>query len=450
MDLIGLGVLLALVAINATFVAAEFALVTVRRTRIQQLVEEGSMGARVVQQAIHNIDTMIAAIQVGITMVGLAIGAWGEPALASIFHTGLDVLPEEYRWAGAHIVASVISFAAATGITVILGELVPKSIARQHAERAALVLIPPLVVFERIVHPFVWLLSSSGRAVVRLLGLKPTDDTAQHIHTVEELKLLVEASGDAGVLAQDQEEMVERIFDFTLWKAHEVMVPRTQMDAVPLDMPLNALTELTTATRHTRYPVFEGTLDNVVGVIHVKDLLNLIAKGVTPGGFSVRALMQPVLMVPETISANRLLALMRQQRRHIAILVDEYGGTAGLVTLDDLVERIVGEVHGEFETGEEAIAEQPDGTYLIKGMVPIREIEERFDIEVEDEMIDTIGGLVFAELGRQAKVGDNIMFQGIRMEVAGVDGLRIDTVRVRRETQPDGGSDDEARNAGVA
>ncbi|MCX6024512.1 MAG: hemolysin family protein [Chloroflexi bacterium] len=429
MDLVGLGVLFALVAVNAVFVAAEYALVTVRRTRIQQLVEEGRIGARVVQQAIQNLDTMIAAIQVGITMVSLAIGWAGEPALSGFFLAAVSFVPEPYLSTFAHTVATLLSFVAATAITVVLGELTPKTIARQRSEQTALLLIPPLVIFERVLHPFVWLLTAAGRLVQRLLGLTPEEDATQHIHSVEELRLLVEASGEAGVLGAEQEQMVERIFDFTLWKAHEVMVPRTQMDAVPVDITLAALIDLTTTTRHTRYPVYQDTVDNIIGVIHVKDLITLTARGAVAASFNVGSLMQDVLMAPETISANRLLSLMRQQRRH-------------------LVERIVGEVHDEFETAEEAIAPLPDGTFRVKGMVPVRDIEERFDLEVEDEMIDTIGGLVFAELGRQAAVGDAVTIQGVRMEVTEIDGLRINLVRVwPRMEHP---APDEARDAGVA
>ena len=339
-----LGVLF-FVLLNAFFVAAEFGLVSVRRTRVEELVAQGHPTAQVVRRALDDPDRFIAATQLGITIASLALGWIGEPALAHLFVPLLQFLPQSWIGATAHSIAAAIAFACITFLHVVAGELVPKSITLQHPERTAFFVARPMLVVSQIFRPAIWALNGAGNGLLRLLGIRPASGH-ERVHSVQELKMLIEASQEEGVLEAEEEQMLRAIFDLRTSRAAEVMVPRTEMICVPADATVEELADLAERTALTKFPVFEDDLDYIVGVVYLKDLLRPIRA--CRSDLTARALMREALFLPETVSIADLLAHFRRARQPIAILVDEYGGTAVLVTLEDLLKGIVGDISDLF------------------------------------------------------------------------------------------------------
>ncbi len=437
----GLGLLsvLVLVVLNGVFVAAEFALVSVRQTRIAQLAHAGSARARLVQQALAQLDTYIAATQLGITMASLALGFIGKPAIATVLEPLFArVLPGANVGLTAHGVALVLAYAIATALHIVIGELAPKSIALQRAEATALWVTPPLNLFLKVFYWPIRALNGVGNGLVRLIGLRPAAGHAA-VHSVEELGLLVRSSREAGVLEEQQERMVAGVFDFGERQASRVMTPRTEMEAVPVTIGLPELTERAAAGRHSRLPVYAGDLDNILGVVHVKDVLRVVRdRRAARAPFDVRPLMRPVPFVPDSVPLDELMAELRRERAHLAVVIDEFGGTAGLVTLEDLLEEIVGEVADEFDAAREPIEPLPGGRVALDGLLPIEEVAARFALGVEEPFYDTLGGHVFGRLGRAAVVGDELALpDGRRLRVAELDGLRIARVLLLPRRAPD-------------
>ncbi len=417
---------LVLVLLNGFFVAAEFALVSVRKTRIDQLVSEGSARARLVQRALAHLDTYIAATQLGITMASLALGFIGEPAIAHLLEPLFEgVLPPAGAYFTSHGVALVIAFSIATGLHIVLGELAPKSIALQRAESTSLWVTGPLDLFLTIFRPFIAALNGIGNAVVRMIGLQPAGGHAS-VHSVEELELLVHSSREAGLLEEQQERMVAGVFDFGERRAGRVMTPRTEIDAVPLTIGLTELAQRAGAGNHSRLPVYDGDLDHILGVLHAKDVLRAVGRGAQAGKFDLRTLMRRVLYVPESLPLDHLMAELRRHKTHMAIVVDEFGGTAGLVTMEDLLEEIVGDVADEFDPGREAIEALPDGSISLDGLLSIEEVDERFALGVEEPFYDTLGGYVFGQLQRAPRLGDTVHLPDKRvLRITELDGLRV-------------------------
>ncbi len=427
--ILNLTAVVALVLLNGFFVAAEFALVSVRKSRIDQLANEGSGRARVVQRAIAHLDTYIAATQLGITMASLALGFVAEPSIARLLEplvARIPGLPHEGATITSHTVALVISFAIATALHIVFGELAPKSIALQRADRTALWVTGPLDIFLRVFRLPIAALNGIGNAVVRLIGLQPAGEHGS-VHSVEELELLVHSTREAGLLEEQQERMVAGVFDFGERQASRVMTPRTEMEAVPVTIGLPELTERAAAGRHSRLPVYVGDLDNILGVVHVKDVLRVVRdRRAARAPFDVRPLMRPVPFVPDSVPLDELMAELRRERAHLAIVIDEFGGTAGLVTLEDLLEEIVGEVADEFDPAGEPVQQLPDGSVVLDGLLPVEEVDERFGLGIEERFYDTLGGYVFGQLGRAPLVGDEVALpDGRRLRVTELDGLRV-------------------------
>src|SRR5437588_1259573 len=332
---------LALVFANGFFVAAEFSIVTVRKTRIDQLVAEGDRRARAVRRAVTDPDPYIAATQLGITMASIGLGWIGEPALASIIQPAFAFLPAVVAETTAHSIAVALAFAVVTALHIVLGELAPKTIALEHSEATALWVVNPTELFMRVFWPFIRLLNGTGKAVVGLLGLRGPGRHAL-VHSEEELKMLVTASQEAGVLEEQEEQMLHRVFDFADLTAGQVMIPRTELAGVAADTPSDALLEHFARDGRSRLPVYRRDLDDLVGILHVTDVLKAV---VAPGGRSTAgALAREALTIPETLTADDLLAAMRRRGVREALVIDEYGGTAGLVTFESLMERIVGDL----------------------------------------------------------------------------------------------------------
>jgi CBS domain containing-hemolysin-like protein len=421
-DLLGLIGIAALVLANAFFVAAEFALVSVRSTRLAELSAQGNRAARWAQRAASDPDRFIAATQLGITLSSLGLGWLGEPALADLLAPVLALLPTDLGSRLARPLSAGLAFAAITFLHVVVGELAPKSIALQNPERTALTVARPTVWAERLFQPAIWILNGAGNGLLRLLGIHPPP-ARQQVHSVEELKMIVSASAEEGIVQDEEEEMVRAVFDFGDTLVRQVMVPRTEMVAVSADASLDDLIAVAVRHPYTKLPVYEGSLDHVTGVVHQKDLLRAMKEG-TPRRRTARDLMRETIFVPETARIGTLLARFRRRRQHLAVVLDEYGGTAGVVTLEDLVEQIVGEVGDPFAS-EPEIQSLADGTAVIDGLTTIEEVNDRFQLDLRDPHYDTLAGFILGRLGRLAQVGDTVTVDGASLRVEAVDGLRI-------------------------
>jgi putative hemolysin len=413
-------VVLALVVANGFFVTAEFALVTVRKTRIDQLVAEGNRLARSVRRAVSDPDSYIAATQLGITMASIGLGWVGEPTVASVIEPALG-------FAAAHSIATALAFALITALHIVLGELAPKTIALQHAERTALIVAKPTELFMKVFWPFIALLNAMGRAVVRALGLRPPSGHSL-VHSEEELKMLVTASQEAGVLEEDEEQMLHRVFEFADLTAAQVMIPRTEMVAVPATATLARASEQIQRLPYPWLPVYRDTLDDIAGVVLVTDLFRAIST--PPAQFDLTAFVRDVLTVPETMKADELLNEMRSERMHLAIVIDEYGSTAGMVTFEALMERIVGEVVSELNPAGTRIRVLPDGAALVDGLVLVADVNDQFGLHIDETTYNTVGGYVLGRLGRRARIGDTIEVEGRTIRVEALDGLRVARVLI--------------------
>jgi CBS domain containing-hemolysin-like protein len=354
-------------------------------------------------------------------MASLGLGWLAEPALASIFEPALSFLPAHIATATAHSIAVAIAFAIITAVEIIFGELTPKWIALEQPEATAIWLVKPLELFMRVMSPFIRVVHGTAQAVIKLLGFSGADHRAM-VHSEEELKMLVTASQEAGVLEEQEEQMLHRVFGFADLTAGQVMIPRTELVAVAAETPLRELIVQIGQGRHSRLPVYRGDLDDVLGMLHVTDVLRVLAEGndtVVAG-----MLAREVLTVPETLTADDLLAEMRRRHVREALVIDEYGGTAGLVTFESLMERIIGEIPGE--TGAQArTVVRRDGSADIDGLALVPDINAQFGLHLDESTYTTVGGYVLGRLGRRARVGDTIDVEGRKMRVEALDGLRV-------------------------
>ena len=415
-----------LVLMNGFFVAAEYSFVRVRGTQLDELARTGDGRAKLAARISDDIEPYISTVQLGVTLASLGVGLLGEPTVARLIEPifgGLRSVSE----VAFEILSFLIAFALVTYVTVVLGELAPKYLAIQRALRVALWTAYPLHFIYRLAYPFIWLMNVSAAAVLRAFRLKPTTDL--DVHSDEELKMLVAASAKQGVLQESERMIVGNALDFADTVVRQVMIPRTEIVAVPEDIDLGGLIAMARQARFSRFPVYREDLDHTVGVVHVKDLV-----GVDRTSHArARDLMRKVPSIPETLRLDQALAEFRRQRAGLAIVIDEFGGTAGLVTLEDILEELVGEVRDEFEQGEvQRIREESPGTYVIDGLVSLDDLREKLVLRLEEEPYDTVGGLVFGRLGRLAEVGDAVDVEGYRFQVTAVDGRRVSQVRAQR------------------
>jgi len=422
--------LFALVGANGFFVAAEFSIVTVRKTRIDQMIAEGHRGARAVRRAISAPDRYIAATQLGITMASLALGWMAEPALASIFEPALSFLPAHLAVATAHSIAVTIAFAIITAAEIVFGELAPKWIALERPESTAIWLVRPLELFMRVFWPFIRLVHGTAQGVIRLVGLRGADHRAM-VHSEEELKMLVTASQEAGVLEEQEEQMLHRVFGFADLAAGQVMIPRTELVAVAAETPLRDLLQTIGRSEPTRLPVYREDLDDVIGMLHLADLVKALGSG---ADVNAGALAREALTVPITLGANDLLAEMRRRRVREALVIDEHGGTAGLVTFESLMERIIGEIPGEMGAQTRTVV-RSDGSADIDGLALVSDTNQQFGLHIDEGTYTTIGGYVLGRLGRRARVGDIIDCEGRKIRVEAIDGLRVAKIWLSKAKQ---------------
>jgi CBS domain containing-hemolysin-like protein len=408
-ELVAVGVLILL---NAFFVAAEYGLVTARRTRIVELQQQGNRRARDVLRITSDPPRFIAAMQLGVTLTSLGIGALGEVALSRLFDKAI-----------ATVLAVIFAYLILTFLHVVIGELVPKGIALGHSEGTALFVSAPVRFFFIVMRPVVWFLEGSTEIVLKWLGLKPpgADDD---VLSEAELRMLVSRSTQGGEIEQQEQEMLYKVFDFADKEAKDVMVPRPEVVALSIDLPPEQCLEAVMDSPFTRYPVYRETLDNVVGILHVRDLFRALRdRGMHE--VKVEDIIRPAHIVPETKDLAALLAEFRRANQHMAIVVDEYGDMEGIVTLEDLLEEIVGDIEDEFDLPDESVEQIDEDTVIIDGTYPIDDFNERFKTEMPDEDYHTMAGFVFGLLGRQPEAGDTINHDGMRFDILEVDGSRI-------------------------
>jgi putative hemolysin len=435
-------VIVLLTLLEAIFVAAEIALVSIRRSRVDQMVEEGVSGARRVRRMLEEPGRFLAVVQIGVTFVGFLASAFAAVSLATTLDKALQDLGLSKDYSGT--LALLIVTVLVALFTIVFGELVPKSLALAHRDRFALVLSGPVDVLGRALRPVVALLTGLTGIVTRSLGVESQREA--QIST-EELMLIVERGGEQGVLEAEEEQMIHAVIELGERRLHEVMVPRTSMAALPANATLEEAIDTIVAEGHSRIPVFEASIDEVVGILYAKDLLPFL-KGGSGARPAVRTLLRTPVFVPESMSIDDLLHEFQRRKVHIAIVLDEYGGTAGMVTIEDLLEEIVGEIQDEYDVEEPMVVKLSDDEARIDGRASIDDMADAFDLELEledEDEYDTVGGLVFHRLGDVPEPGDRIRVAPLTLTVESIDGRRVGKVLAQREPPDDGAAvDDEA------
>jgi CBS domain containing-hemolysin-like protein len=424
---------LLLVVLNGIFVAAEFAFVKVRPTRLSQLAEEGNRQAVLAKACIDKLDAYLSVSQLGITLSSLGLGWLGEPAVAAL------LTPLLFKWGLisptlAHTISFVVSFGLITFLHVVFGELAPKSLAIQRAELLSLWLALPMRVFYTLFYPAVVLLNGTATHTMRLMGIASSSDT-EMTHSGEELQMIIAESYRGGQINENEQELLQNVFLFEESIAKEIMVPRTEMVFLDTRLQLEDNIAVARRTQHTRYPLCEGSPDRVIGLIHIKDLLYM-----DPSVDDIRDISREVMFVPETMPLNHLLTEFQKKHQHLAVVIDEYGGTSGIVTMDNVLEVLVGEIQDEFDAEEPEVIKQADGSYLVSGRMHIDDAAARFHFEVsDDETYNTLAGFILERLARFPQVGDCIPLENARLEVAEMADNSIKQVRVwpRKKTPSD-------------
>ena len=421
LELIGVG---CLILLNAFFVAAEYGLVTARRTRIIELQHQGNRRARDVLKITGDPPNFIAAMQLGVTLTSLAIGALGE-----------DVLTREFRMWMAAVLAIILAYAILSFFHVVFGELVPKGAALGHAEGTALWVSAPVRAFFAIFRPAIWLLRVATDFVLRRFGLEPPG-AEREVHSEAELRMLVSRSTQQGQIEEGEREMIDKVFVFGDKDVADVMVARPDVAAVSVDLPPEEVLAVVLDSPYTRYPVYRESLDDIAGVLHVRDLFSAIHdRGLAE--VDLEALLRPAYVVPETKDLASLLQEFRRTNNHFAVVVDEYGAMVGIATLEDLLEEIVGEIEDEFDVPEEPVEQIGDDSYRVDGMFSIDEFNDRFGTELPQEDFHTVAGFVFGQLGRAPEPGDDVSYDGMRFDVLEVEGNRIERIAVTFEERPE-------------
>jgi putative hemolysin len=414
--------IVALVLGNAVFVAAEYSLVTARRSRLEERDEAGSRAARTALRLMDEPVRFISTAQVGITVAGIALGAIGEPLISHY----LDFLPRG--------VAFAIAFVILTYLSVVLGELVPKAIALQKAEALAVALALPLDILSRLLRPLVWLLQVSSEGVLRLFGVRPAP-AGMIAFTRDDIRQSVAAAEDSGEIESAEEEMLYKVFDFAEKEAADVMVARPEVIGLSIELPPEEALSRVLDSPYTRYPVYRETLDDIVGVLHVRDLVAAL-NGSGIADVELAGLLRAAYVVPETKDLGALLGEFRRTNQHMAIVVDEYGATMGIVTLEDVLEEIVGDIEDEFDLPDESVERVDERTIRIDGTFTIDDFNEQFGSTLDDEDFHTVAGIVFGHLGRAARPGDEMSTEELRFTVLETTGSRIQRLEVEFLEEP--------------
>jgi putative hemolysin len=442
-------VILLLVAANAFFAAAEFALVSVRDTRIQQLIEAGRIGARVVQRLHQHLDEVVNGVQLGITMVSLTLGWIGEPMVARLVEGMEFVHRVPHAAIYAHTIAIAIAFSLITYMHVILGELVPKTLALQRAEQIALAVAAPMEAFLTLTSPILFFMRRSGGFVLRMFGAQPSRRGGA-VHSPDELKLIVTASRQFGQIPEFQEEMIHSAIELDNITVREVMVARPDIFSLPSDLPLDDALARVVEGQHSRIPIYDPQRgpEHIVGVLYYKDLmrwmrLRLSSLGQTTSiritRMQIGQIMRDVLVVPETKVLAELLAEFKERRRHLAVVVDEFGSTAGVITVEDILEQLVGNIEDEFDIAPSEPALENESAMVLEGSVNIRDLEAEYGVTVpRDAGFETLAGFILARLQRIPNLHDSFEYEGHRYTVEELEGHRIARVRIEKTAKVEG------------
>jgi CBS domain containing-hemolysin-like protein len=427
----GLVAIVGLVLANAFFVATEFALVRSRVTRLDELIRGGDRKATLARRAIQSLARSISATQLGITLASLGLGWIGEPALARLIDGWFRGLPQMLATIATHSVATLIAFAIITCLHIILGELVPKALALIYPETVASWTAAPLLAFSWVMAIPITLLKGSSNRLLDFFGINPPGEE-ERLHSPEELRMLVEQSEEGGSLHKQDARLLEGVFEFSEKTAQEVMTPRTEMIALPADLTVEQAADEVAKEKRSRYPVYTDSLDEIVGVVHAKDILSAV---LADPAQTLRSIMRPPLFVPGTREVEEVLADMKRLKVHLAVVLDEYGGTAGLVTMEDLLEEIVGPIYDEYDL-QERLPAAPPGGIVLDGAMPITEFNTEYDAELSDADYTTLGGYLFGQLGRLPKPGDRVTAGPFGFEVLEMEGRRVKAIRLH-QTKPE-------------
>ena len=432
-----------LLFVNGFFVAAEFSLVKVRKTRLEQLINDGNRNAKRALKLVNDVNKMLAAAQLGVTIASIALGWVAEATIVQLIKPVIEIMPFLNGHYAAHAISVPISFVLVTYFHVLLGEQLPKCLALRHTDTLALAIATPMDMFITIFKPFVWLLQVSGDKILCAFHANSSD--ASLVHSTEELDMLVDASYNEGVLNETEAEMLHNMFKFSDLMAKQVMIPRTDMICVPDDVTYDEINKLALENGYTRYPVYEKeNIDKIIGFIHVKDLY---AIAMTKEEYSLKGILRPIVLVPETITLDNLMKEFKKTHIQMAVVVDEFGGTAGLITLEDVLEEIIGEVQDEFDEEEIDIRQIGENRYLANAIMRLDELAEFLGVKedfLDDEDVDTIAGFVVKLLGRIAEVGDSVSFKNLTFTVKEIDGARITKLEIYKENKVEETNTDDA------
>ena len=415
-----------LVALNGFFVAAEFAIVKVRSSRIDTLVHDGNTRAKYAKNLVEHLDAYLSVTQLGITLASLGLGWIGEPAVARLIDpitNSLGLSPEL-----SHTVSFAVAFSFITALHIVLGELAPKSLAIQKAEGVVLWVAIPMIMFYKLMYPAVWFLNHVANWILRLVGIQVSNE-GEAAHTEEEIRILMEESHKQGYIDQTELTFVDNIFDFAARNVREVMIPRTDMICMYAEDPFEENMKIALEEHLTRYPVCDPDKDNIIGFLHIKDLLRALSTG--EKDMDIRSLTRKVTAVPESMPLSNLLKLLQKHRAQIAIVVDEYGGTAGMVTVEDILEEIVGEIQDEFDEERPFIEQRDDNTYSVDARLLLEEINDELEINLDSESFDTIGGWLYSRIEMPPVIDDKIIYEGDEFIVEEVDNVRITRILIK-------------------
>lgn len=428
MVVFNLFIILFLLLANGFFVASEFALVSVRQTRISQLANEGDKTAVITEKALKELDKYIAATQLGITIASIALGWVGEATLAKIIHPLFDALPYVSSTVATHTVAVAIAFILITFLHVVIGELMPKSIALQYPEKTTLTVTRPLVFIAKIFTPFIFLLNGFGNWFLKLLKIPPAHPS-HSVHSEEEINMIIDESYKGGVLNETENFILKNTLKFTDLIAKQIMVPRCNVVTIPVDISIDDMEKILLENQYSRYPVHNGNFDNIIGILHVKDLY---PHGGREENFNLEKILRKPLLVPETMTTDVLLKSFKENKTEIAIVMDEFGGMSGIISLEDVLEEILGDVQDEFDDEEKDFRQISESKFIVNGLYRIEEFFEYFNIQKEEDEVDTLGGYVQKTLGCIAKQGDEINIDNLKIKVIEIEDRRIKKLLVEK------------------
>ncbi|MEF2094913.1 hemolysin family protein [Bacillus sp. CFBP9009] len=432
MDIINLVLIAILIALTAFFVATEFAIVKVRSSRVDQLIEEGTRNAISAKKVISNLDEYLSTCQLGITVTALGLGFLGEPTVENILRPLLNQLnlPES----ASHVLSVAIAFSFITFIHVVVGELAPKTLAIQKAEQVTLLVSKPLIAFNKVMYPFIWVLNGSARSLTRMLGLKAVSEH-DLAHTEEELRIIVSESYKSGEINQSEFKYVNKIFEFDDRIAKEIMVPRTEIATVSKDDTIQQFFTVMAEENFTRYPVIDGDKDHVIGMVNIKELFTEMIDKNNQAASTIDRYVRPIIRVIDSIPIHDLLLKMQKERIHMAILMDEYGGTSGLVTVEDILEEIVGDIRDEFDLDEVPdVRKLKEDHYIIDAKVLVSEMNDLLGLDINDEDIDTMGGWILTE-NYEAKQGDILTYGPYNFRIKEMEDHHIRYIEIYKQVK---------------